>query len=116
MKKILCMMSIIIALMFTLSGCAKCIDIRTTTVQVKVVDSYHRPMYITHVHAGKTTTMITHPAIYRISVEYDGVEYEISGMDIYDNYSDRIGEYTNGTLETRKYDDGTERYDIIDLE
>lgn len=73
-------------------------------------------MYITPVFNGKTTTMITHPAVYRITVEYNGVEYDISGSDTYNKYSEKIGEYTNGTLQTKKYDDGTVRYNIVELE
>lgn len=72
-------------------------------------------MYITPVFNGKTTTMITHPAVYRITVEYNGVEYDISGSNTYNKYSDKIGEYVDGILETKKYDDGTVRYNIVDL-
>lgn len=64
----------------------------------------------------KTTTLVTHPAEYRITVEYDGIEYVISGRDVYDKYSDKVGEYTNGTLETKTYDNGIIDYDIIELE
>ena len=36
--------------------------------------------------------------------------------DAYEKYSDKIGEYTNGTLRTKKYDDGSEQYEIIGLD
>lgn len=116
MKKTLTILLAMLIVTFSLVGCAKCISTETSTVQVKLTDEYHRGMYITPVFNGKTTTMITHPAVYRITVEYDGVEYDISGSDTYNKYSDKIGEYTNGTLQTKKYDDGSVRYDIIELE
>lgn len=116
MKKTLTILLAMLIVTFSLVGCAKCISTETSTVQVKITDEYHRAMYITPVFNGKTTTMITHPAVYRITVEYDGVEYDISGSDTYNKYSDKIGEYTNGTLQTKKYDDGSVRYDIIELE
>ena len=49
-----------------------------------------------------------------ITIEYDGIEYNIFGSNTYNKYSDQIGEYVNGTLETKKYDDGTVRYDIVE--
>ena len=58
----------------------------------------------------------SHPAVYRITVEYNSVEYDISDSDTYNKYSDKIGEYVDGILETKKYDDGTVRYNIVDLE
>lgn len=115
-RKVLCMVSVLFILIFTLSGCAKCISTETTTVQVKITDEYHRSMYVIPVYNEKTTTLVTHPAEYRITVEYDGIEYVISGRDVYDKYSDKVGEYTNGTLETKTYDNGMIEYDIIDLE
>jgi lipoprotein len=115
-QKVLCMVSVLFILIFTLSGCAKCISTETTTVQVKITDEYHRSMYVIPVYNGKTTTLVTHPAEYRITVEYDGIEYVISGRDVYDKYSDKVGEYTNGTLETKTYDNGIIDYDIIELE
>lgn len=87
-------------------------------MQVKVTDEYHRAAYTTMYYSPvyKIVLPQTYPAVYKITVEYNGVEYSISGSDTYNKYSDKIGEYVNGTLETKKYDDGTIRYDIISLE
>lgn len=71
---------------------------------------------MTPIRVGKVTTMQTHPAVYRITVKYNDVEYSISGSDTYEKYKEHIGEYTNGTLEIRTYDDGTIKYDILSLE
>nr|DAH39160.1 MAG TPA: peptidylprolyl isomerase [Caudoviricetes sp.] len=110
--------SVILALVlmiFYLSGCAKCIDTQCSTVDVKIVDEYYQSMYITPIRCGKTTTMITHPAVYEITVEYNGVDYVICGSDTYEKYSDKIGDVASGTLETKSYDDGTVRYNIKEL-
>ena len=117
-KKILYSLALLLAFMFILTGCAKCISTETSTVQVKIIDEYHMAAYTTMYYSPATKTMLpqSHPAVYRITVEYDGVEYDISGSDTYNKYSDKIGEYTNGTLQTKKYDDGSVRYDIIELE
>lgn len=66
--------------------------------------------------ATKTMMPQSHPAVYSITVKYNGVEYDISDSDTYNKYSDKIGEYVDGILETKKYDDGTVRYNIVDLE
>ena len=106
----------IVFLMFSLVGCAKLVSTEYKNVEVNIVDEYHRGMYITPVFNGKTTTMITHPAVYRITVEYNGVEYTISGSDTYNKYKEKVGQTVVGTLRIRTYDDGTVKYDITELE
>lgn len=110
MKKTLTILLTMLILTFSLVGCAKCISTETSTVQVKITDEYHRGVRFS------AATKTTRPAVYRITVEYDGVEYDISGSDTYNKYSDKVGEYTSGTLQTKKYDDGSVKYDIIELE
>lgn len=114
MKKIVltCIISIILV---SLCGCAKCISVDTSIVEVKIVDEYHRGMYITPMPCGKSTIMITHPAVYRITIEYNGEKYDIDGKDIYEKYKDKIGEMANATLETKTYDDERVKYNIIEL-
>lgn len=102
--------------MFSLVGCAKLVSTECENVEVNIVDEYHKGMYMTPVFNGKTTTMITHPAVYRITVEYNGVEYTISGSDTYNKYKEKVGQTATGTLEIRTYDDGTVKYDITALE
>lgn len=102
--------------MFILTGCAKCINTEYENVEVNIVDEYHRGMYVTPISAGKVTTMVTHPAVYKITVEYNGVKYTISGSDTYNKYKDMVGQTTTGTLEIKTYDDGSIRYDITSLE
>ena len=101
-----------------LACCAKCVSTETSTVQVKVTNAYHKASYTTMYYSPETKTMLpqTHAAIYKITVEYDGTEYDIRDRDTYYKYSDSIGESVNGILETKKYDDGTVKYNIVDLE
>lgn len=101
-----------------LACCAKCVSTETSTVQVKVTNAYHKASYTTMYYSPATKTMLpqTHAAIYKITVEYDGTEYDIRDRDTYYKYSDSIGESVNGILETKKYDDGTVKYNIVDLE
>lgn len=117
-NKILCVLVALLIFIFVLTGCAKCIGTETSTVQVKVTDEYYMAAYTTMYYNPATKTMMPqfHPAIYRITVGYNSVNYNIYGENIYDKYSDLVGEYVNGTLEIRKYDDGTTRYNIVDLE
>lgn len=102
--------------MFILTGCAKCINTEYENVEVNIVDEYHRGMYVTPISDGKVTTMVTYPAVYKITVEYNGVKYTISGSDTYNKYKDMVGQTTTGTLEIKTYDDDSIRYDITNLE
>ena len=115
MKKIIVfIMALCIGISFV--GCAKCISTEYENVKVTIVDKYHRAMYMQPVRSGKTTTYITHPAVWRITVEYDGVEYTVSGSDTYNKYKDKIGQTTTGELEISTYDDGSIKYNIVSLE
>lgn len=115
MKKIL---TLIVAICFTLSmtGCAKCISTEYESVEVEIVDEYHRSAYFVPTRIGKVTHLRRHPAVYRITVKYDGIEYTISGSDTYNKYKDKVGQNTIASLEIRKYDNGTMKYDIKSLQ
>ena len=115
MKKRILSCLIILVMIISFAGCAKLIETKYEMVDVKIVDEYHRSAYATPMLAGKVMTVISHPAVYRIDVEYNGIEYSISGSDTYHAYKDRVGEIVTGTLEIRSYDDGTIKYDIVAL-
>ena len=117
-KIYLCGLTLMFMLAVMLACCAKCVSTETSTVQVKVTNAYHKASYTTMYYSPATRTMLpqTHAAVYKITVEYDGTEYDIRGRDTYYKYSDSIGESVNGILETKKYDDGTVKYNIVDLE
>ena len=114
MKRILIFM-LIAVLMVVLTGCAKIIKTEYKTVDVEITDKYHRAAYLTPIRAGKVTTMVTHPAVYRIYVKYEGVEYTISGSGIYNQYKNKIGQTIKGKLRIDTYDDKTVRYDIVEI-
>lgn len=116
LKKRIFLLLLLIVLVFNFAGCAKCINTEHEYVEVNIVDEYHRGMYVTPIRAGKVSTMVTHPAVYRITVEYNGVKYTITGSNTYYKYKDMVGQTTTGTLEIRTYDDGTVKYNIVSLE
>lgn len=118
MKKLYISLVTIVLFIFMLTGCAKCISTETSTVKVKVTYEDYEAAYTTMYYSPATKTMLpmSHPADYRIIVEYNGVEYNFYDSDTYEKYSDRIGEYVNGTLMTKTYDDGTVKYKIVSLE
>ena len=103
-------------LIFALVGCAKCISTEYESVEVVIVDKYHRGMWMQPIRAGKVTTFITYPAVWRITVEYNSVKYYVNGNDTYNKYKDKMGQTTIGELEIKTYDDGTVKYNIVSLE
>lgn len=102
-------------ILISLTGCSKVINVEYQDVEVKVVDEYYRGMFVQPMCAGKVVTMISHPAEYRITVEYDDIQYEFRDKETYDKYKDRLGQNVTGTLEILSYDDGSIRRDIINL-
>jgi hypothetical protein len=118
MKKIQKAAIIIAALLIAASSftaCAKVVSTKEEVVQVKIVDEYHRAAWIQPFRAGKVTSFIHHPAQYVITVEYNGVNYDINDSEAYNLYKSSIGEYTEGLLITTTYDDGTVKYDVTAL-
>ena len=114
MKKISLVM--IICLSILLTGCAELISTEYESVEVNVVDTHHSGMWLQPVKAGKVTTFITHPATYKVTVEYNNVKYTIDDQSTYNRYKGKIGQVTVGALETRTYDDGTVKYNITELQ
>lgn len=123
MKKIFVMMAMVLMIVvlliapmaIILSGCAKCVSTEYETVQAEIVDQHHRSAHTAPMMVGKVMTVRIVPASYSITVKYDGIEYTISGYDTWNEYKDMIGETVPATLEIRKYDDGTIKFDIIAL-
>lgn len=113
MKKAL--IFILITVLVTATGCAKVINTKYKEGDIKIINIYHRAAYVTPVHAGKVTTFITHPAIYRTYVEYEGVKYTLSGSNIYNKCKNKIGQTVKGKLKIDTYDDKTIEYKIIEI-
>ena len=108
-------MLLVVCIVFSLTGCAKFVSSEYRNVEVEITDEYHRNMYVTPIFNGKTTTTIIHPATYCITVEYNSIEYDISGRDTYEKYYDKVGQSITGVLEIRTYGNGTIKYEIVGL-
>lgn len=107
---------LIVALVFFIVGCAKCVSTEYENVKVTIADKHYRAMWLQPIKVGKSTTFITHPAVWEITVKYNGVEYTIEDKDTYNKYEDKIGQTTIGELKIETYDDGTVEYNIVSLE
>ena len=101
--------------MFNLTACAKCISVTYEEVEVTVVNKYHRDMWLQPIRINNHTSFITHPEVWEITIDYNGVEYVINGSDTYNKYEDKIGQIVVGKLEIRTYEDGNVKYKIVSL-
>lgn len=100
---------------FCLSGCAKVVSTETKDVEVLVTEKYYRGAYVSPVSTGKTVTLVTYPSVYKITVEYNGVEYTLKGSDTYNKYKNMVGQNAMAVLEITAYDDGEIKEKIIGL-
>ena len=93
----------------------KVVNVKETIASVKIIDSYYRAAYSTPMRIGKVTTFTHNPAIYHIHVDYNGINYIISGFETYNAYKDRIGEIVDAIVETRTFSNGSVSYDILSI-
>lgn len=102
----------------SLIGCTKPAEVESTedsTVQVKIVDQYYCGPYVTSVYTGKSFMYILHPAVYRITIEYNDKQYYLTDRESYELYHDKIGETADALLRTTKWDNGNVSYNIVGL-
>lgn len=109
---LLVILLLIVMPVMILTGCAKLVSTDYETVDVTIVDEYHRSAYSHPMRVGKVTTIRRVPAAYHITVEYNGVQYTISGHDTWEQYKDMIGRTVPATMEIKTYDDGTVKYNV----
>ena len=99
-----------------LTGCNKVVHTEKTKVEVTIVNSYHQDK-ITYPHYNTSTkTWTTKVHQYEenyVYVEYDGMEYTLSGEQYYRQFGHRIGEEVGAYLITKTYEDGTTKQEII---
>lgn len=95
-----------------LIGCAKLIRTEHEIVPVEIVDAYWHMAYMTPVRIGEITLVQYHPATYQVTVEYGGVQYVISGCDIWEQYKGMVSFIVPASLEINTYDDGTVKHSI----
>ncbi len=112
-RKVVSLVLVLLALCMTVAGCAKVVDIKEEVVQVQIVDAYYRAPYVTMIRAGKTLVPINHSATYRITVKYEGVEYNITNRVVYFQYNAKIGEYVDAGVKTKTLDNGNMIRDIL---
>jgi hypothetical protein len=93
----------------------KPIKIERKDIEVTIIGKHYRGMYVSPMKVGKSTTMITHPSVYEILVEYNGTEFTINDFDTYQKYKDKVGEAATGVLEVCTYKDGSKTSDFIYL-
>lgn len=104
MKKIISVL-MMLCLALSVTGCAKLVSTEKKEVKVVIVSSYHRSMWIKPVR----------PAIYRITVEYEGKRYDIDDRAAYDKYNNKRGETVTAMFNVYKYDNGAEFMRLVGL-
>ena len=114
-KRVITSLLIIISSL-NLAGCAKCISTKYENVNVTIVDEYYKGARMQPIRNGKFTSYIRHPAQYKITVNYNGVDYTINDSSTYNKYKTQVGQTVTGKLEIKTYDDGAVCYNIVSLE
>lgn len=111
-------LAFIVVFSLFLSGCANLISTETSTVEVEVVSVDFEDSYITYYYnpAIKTCMPRNNPEEYEVIVKYDDVTYRFTDKDTYKKCSNKVGEMVNATLEIDKYDNGTVKYIITEIE
>ena len=100
MKKLVMLFIVAMVCMFSLTACKKCIS----------------KDYVTPVRCGKSFTMLSHPAVYRITIEYEGNKYSINDEETYMKYSTKIDSETKAIFYVKTYDDGSKKYYLDSIE
>ena len=113
MKKTILILITLVAILT--SGCAKVVETKTEMVEVTVVAEYYRGAMQVPTRINGVTRYRYRPAIYQITVEYNGQEYTIDDKETYEEYCEKIGEVVLGELETKVYDNGDVRNSILSL-
>ena len=98
---------ILIAVVVSLTGCAKLIDTQEEVVDATVVGTRHYAGYYTYIKSGKTTIMQWHPARYYTTVEYNGISTDIFGSELYSICHGKNGTTIQCNFITESYDDGS---------
>lgn len=85
-----------------LTGCAKLISTESEVVEAEVIYTYHRGVMILPQTVGKTTMLVTYPARYEVTVQYNDIETTISSQELYEQV--KIGDKVSCNLITKYYD------------
>lgn len=111
-RKIIFVLTFLVFTVIFLTSCNKLTREEYTDVEAIITDTYYKPSYTTYVMCGKVPMVTTYPAEYRVTVKYDGVEYNISGSKFYKENKDKIGKSVKVVCHKKYYDDGSVKQDI----
>ena len=106
---------ILVLSLLLLTGCAEVVRIDTEIVEATVVDTYYRPSWIQPIVVGKVSSMMMHPATYRVSLEYKEETYTLNSKDSYDICKDLKGEKIPCKLKIAEYNNGKVFKDILEI-
>lgn len=98
---------ILLAVVISLTGCAKLIDTQEEAVEATIVDTRFYAGYYTYIKSGNTTITQWHPARYYTTLEYNGISTDIFGSDLYSICHGKNGTTIQCILITKSYDDGS---------
>lgn len=98
---------LLIAVVVSLTGCAKIIDTQTETVEATIVETRFYAGYYTPIKSGNTTIMQWHAPRYYTTLRYNDITEDIYGSELYSICHGKDGDTIQCSLITETYDDGT---------
>jgi hypothetical protein len=98
---------ILIAIVVSLTGCAKIIDTQTETVEATIVETRFYAGYYTPIKSGNTTIMQWHAPRYYTTLRYNDITEDIYGSELYSICHGKDGDTIQCSLITETYDNGT---------
>lgn len=82
----------------------------TIKAKIKIIDKKYRASYYTMVFTGKASIPVHHPAKYKVTYKYKGIEYTINDKDFYNKVD--INEKVMVNLHVKYYEDNTTSFEI----
>ena len=98
---------ILVAVVVSLTGCAKLIDTKEEVVEATIVDAYYKGAWVQMIMSGKTMIPISHPAEYWVKLQYGEITTSFNSYDLYSICHGKNGATLQCTLITESYDDGS---------
>lgn len=82
----------------------------TIKAKIKIIDKKYRASYSTMIFTGKASIPVHHPAEYKVTCKYKGVESTINDKDFYNKVD--INEEVTINLHVKYYEDNTISFEI----
>lgn len=105
-RKIILVLTLFIFVIF-LASCSKITHEEYIDVEAVITNVYYKPSYRTFIMCGKVPMATTYPSKYRVTVKYEGVEYNINGSKFYKENKDKVGKTIKVVCHKEYYDDGS---------